>query len=80
MELQLTFLDSIKIAKRLTSNYARTHKGRNELEKECITKGYLIKKYSEIFKDCIESEKNKTGVFALDFNTIHRKGGFILVR
>jgi hypothetical protein len=81
----LSFLESIEVAEKITSNYARTHKGKNKLEKECIKQGYLIKKYKEIFKFCIESEKiesekEKTGVFALDFNSMLRKGGFILIR
>ena len=76
----LSLSESIEVAKVITSNYARTHKGKNKLEKECIKQGYLIKKYKEIFKFCIESEKEKTGVFALDFNSMLRKGGFILIR
>jgi len=32
----------VEYAKWLTADYAKTHKGRNALEKECIKKGYLI--------------------------------------
>lgn len=80
MDMILTLSDSINIAKKWTSRYAKNHVGRNELEKECIKKGYLIKRYGEIFPDCIESQKNKLGVFALDFNSCHRKGGFVPIR
>lgn len=76
----LSFLESIEVAKKMTADYARTHKGKNKLEKECIEKGYLIRQKKEIFSNCIESEKEKIGVFALQFNLIHRKGCFVLVR
>ena len=70
----------VKLAKRWTARYAKNHKGRNILEKECIEKGYLVKRIGEVFPDCIKEEKNKLGVFALDFNIIHRKGEFVLIR
>lgn len=72
--------DWVEVAKKWTARYAKTHKGRNTLEKECIKKGYVVARYGEIFKDCIESERNRLGIFALDFNTFHRKGGFVLVK
>lgn len=75
-----TLKNCIKIAKAYTKAYAKNHVGRNTLEKECIKKGYLIKRLGEIYPDCIESEKNKLGLIALDFNSVHRKGEFIIIR
>ena len=70
----------VRIAKRFTKRYAKNHVGRNALEKECIKKGYIIKKLGQVFPDCAECEKNKLALLALDFNTFHRKGGFVVIR
>lgn len=78
--INYTLKNCINIAKKLTKNYAKKHKGRNKLEKECIEKGYLVKKLGDVFKDTIESEKDKLALIALDFNTFTRKGGFIVIR
>lgn len=67
-------------AKQFTKHYAENHVGRNALEKECIRKGYVIKRLGQVFPGCIESEKNKLALLALDFNTLHRKGGFVVIR
>lgn len=72
--------DCISIAKRMTKSYSKNHVGKTRLEKECIKKGYLVKRYKEIFADCIEEEREKHGVFALSFNSVAHKGGFVLVR
>ena len=63
------------MAKQFTKHYAENHVGRNALEK-----GYVIKKLGQVFPNCIESEKNKLALLALDFNTFHRKGGFVVIR
>lgn len=75
-----TLTNCINIAKALTKNYAKKHKGRNKLEKECIKKGYLVKKLGDVFKDTIASEKDKLALIALDFNTFTRKGSFTIIR
>ena len=58
--------DWIRVAKSMTAKYAKNHKGRNKLEKECLEKGYLIKKLGEMSPDCREDEKNKLVIFALE--------------
>lgn len=78
--MNFTLNGCITVAKNLTNIYKKNHVGKNELEKECIRKGYIVKRYGEIFSDCLESEKNKMGIFALTFNSYHKKGGFVLVR
>ena len=70
----------VNVAKKLTARYAKTHKGRNALEKKCLAKGFIVARLGEVFKDCNEAEKNKLGIFALDFNLVHRKGGFTYIR
>lgn len=70
----------IRHAKSLTYRYALNHKGRNALERTCISKGYIVKRYKDVYKDCIKSQENKLGIFALDFNLVTRKGGFTLIR
>lgn len=72
--------DCVHLAKLLTKRYAQNHVGRSALEKECIKKGYIIKRLGQVFPDCIESEKGKMALLALDFNSFHRKGGFVVVR
>lgn len=78
--MNLTLTNCVNIAKNWTAKYAETHKGRNALEKECIRKGYIVRKYGEVFPDCADIQKNKIGVFALNFNIISRKGGFVAIR
>lgn len=79
-EIKPTLNRCVNIARGFTARYAENHKGRNALEKECIQKGYIVRTFGEIFPDCAEGQKNKIGIFALDFNGYHRKGGFIAVR
>lgn len=71
--------DFIEMAKRYTQNYAENHKGRNTLEKRCIKNGYLIMKTENIFPNCSDSQRGKLHIFALDFNIVHHKGGFIMI-
>lgn len=71
--------DFIEMAKRYTQRYAENHKGKNELEKKCIKNGYLIMKTEKIFPDCSENQRGKLHIFALDFNIVHHKGGFIMI-
>lgn len=72
--------DWVDSAKRITSRYALTHKGRNTEEKTCIQKGYLVKRIGDIFPDVPDYQKNKLGIFALTMNEYSKKGGFLLVR
>ena len=79
-EITPTLKGCVSIARSFTARYAENHKGRNALEKECIQKGYIIRKYGDVFPYVPESQKNKLGIFALDFNIVHRKGGFVAIR
>ena len=66
----LTLSEGIALAKRITAIYDRNHKGRNRTEKECLRKGYIVRRV----------ENGKLGVFALEFNTIYRHGELVLIR
>lgn len=81
-EIKMGLIEWVEVAKKWTSEYAKTHKGRNKLEKECIKKGYLIKKMNEIIPDCREDEKNKLGLFALQMNICGKqpKNHFVYIR
>ena len=52
---ELTLKHYVEWAKKLTKEYAKTHKGRNDLEKECIKKGYLVKKLGEMYSSVLPS-------------------------
>lgn len=45
-----SFKDCVRIAKQLTKHYAENHVGRNALEKECLRKGYIIKRWGRFFQ------------------------------
>lgn len=70
----------IEAAKSITARYAKNHKGRNNLEKECIRKGYLVRKVGEMFPDVADDQKDITGVFALEYDITSHKGMFAWVR
>lgn len=53
-------------AKSLTAEYAKTHKGRNALERECIEKGYIIIEPKKLDMSVTDNRKM---VFALSKNT-----------
>ena len=84
MDYNFTLQGCVKWAKGLTAKYAKTHKGRNALEKECIKKGYVVARLSQIYKNV--NERDKLGVFALTSETyreggkLHRVSGFMRVR
>ena len=52
----------IEVAKKITKEYAKTHKGRSQREKDCIKKGYAIFSLYEIDPDkyCHEYDKEKS--------------------
>ena len=76
---ELTLKHYVEWAKKLTKEYAKTHKGRNDLEKECIKKGYLVNKLGEMYSSVLPSEKDNLGIFALDKSSGF-KGGFTYIR
>lgn len=80
LEIRMGLTKWIEVAKSWTAEYAKTHKGRNKLEKECIKKGYLIKRLGEIIPDCHNDEKNKLGIFALDKHNKSNKIKFTYIR
>ena len=45
---ELTLMQCVDIARKLTARYARTHRGKNTLERKCIEKGYLVCRRGEI--------------------------------
>lgn len=56
----------IEVAKKFTAEYAKTHKGRNELERRCIRDGYLIIEANKLDKTCMDDGRY---LFALSKNT-----------
>ena len=75
----LNLVKAVNGAKKLTAEYAKNHKGRNALEKKCLEKGYLVARLGEVFNNCLDEEKGKLGVFALN-KPYRGKGGFIYIR
>ncbi len=57
----------IEVAKNITKEYAKKHKGRNKREKDCIKRGYAIFSLYEINPDkyCHEYDKEKV-LYALN--------------
>ena len=76
-DVVMTMAQCVKVAKALTDIYARTHKGRNALERECIAKGYLVRRPCDVFTG---EKDERLRLFAMDFNGMTRRGGLVMMR
>lgn len=63
--VQKTKEEWIAYAKGLTARYAKTHKGRNELERKCIREGYIVIEPKELGTSLFDERKM---IFALSQN------------